>query len=503
MYLGYDIKNGVKYAKICTSRREGNKVITTQKSLGRVLDEKKGIFRNRERGVFTYDVKTDTYGKADPSFVPKVTRKDAKEKLILDFGDSYFLDAFIRENGLEPSIKALGYGNPDTLKAMIQYYVLCNLANCHVRDWWDGNYARILYPDANLSDQRIDEMLTYIGDEGIQQDFFKEYAKLLANMNEGTTILIDSTGLPNSMHFPLTAISNHNGKITNEMRLIFVLQQETSLPLFMYSCSFNIIDITPLMKTIDELKTYGIQPKVAILDAEFLTKENIETLFKNGISFLSRLKETSRLYQDVLSAHLPTLEEKDNLVSYNSQYAYIKKVDCEIGEGHRAYAYLCQDLVMKSIEDSKLVDKAEKAGMETNQVFEAMTAHGLFMLLSSRPVDTDEVLGTYCSRDQVEQVFDFCKKDPTMQSPRVQTEEMLRGHLMLSFVAAVIVKMLQKQLEGTPYSPIDVFINLKNHKCKVFDDCLVTQPSAEKASTIYKILGLKIPHRISLHQEFV
>ena len=62
MYIGYDIKNGVKYAKICKSYREGGKVKTKQVSLGRVVDEKAGIYRNRKRGVFTYDLKTDTYG---------------------------------------------------------------------------------------------------------------------------------------------------------------------------------------------------------------------------------------------------------------------------------------------------------------------------------------------------------------------------------------------------------------------------------------------------------
>jgi len=503
MYLGYDIKNGVKYAKICSSRREGDKVITTQKSLGRVLDGQRGIFQNRERGVFTYDVETDTYGKPAPSFVPKVSHKDAKEKLILDFGDSYFLDAFIRKNGLEPCIRALGYGNPDTVSAMVQYYVLCNLANCHAGDWWDGNYARILYPDANLSSQRISDMLLFIGDEGTYRDFFKEYRKLLARKDEGANILIDSTGLPNSIHFPLTAISNHNGKISNEMRLIYVLQQETGLPLFMRYCPGNVVDVNTLTKTILELKANGIKTKFAILDAGYLTKENIEELFENGVSFLSRLKENTRLYKDVLSEHLPTLQAKENLVSYNSRYAYIKRIDCEIGEGHRVYAYLCQDLAMKSIENSKLFDKAEKAGMKTQEVFDAMTGHGIFMLVASRPVDKEKVLGTYYTRQQIEQVFDLCKNYTNMLPLRVQSEETLRGHLMLSFIAAVIVKMLQKQIQGTSYSPIDVFTNLRNHKCKVFDDCLLTQESAKKANDIYKLMGLKIPHRISINQEAV
>jgi len=362
----------------------------------------------------------------------------------------------------------LGYGIKNGVKyAMVKYYVLCNLANCHAGDWWDGNYVRILYPDANLSSQRISDMLLSIGDEGVSRDFFKEYVKLLARREEGTDILIDSTHGPARQH-PFPPYGHQN--ISNEMRLISILQQETELPLFMRYCPASVIDVTTLTKTILELKANGIRTKFAILDAGYLTKENIEELFENGVSFLSRLKENTRLYKDVLSEHLPTLQAKENLVSYNCRYAYIKRIDREIGEGHKVYAYLCQDLAMRSIENSKLFDKAEKAGMNTKEVFDAMTGHGIFMLVASRPIDKEKVLGTYYTRQQIEQVFDLCKNYTNMLPLRVQSEQTLRGHLMLSFIAAVIVKMLQKQLKGTSYSPVDVFTNLRNHKCKVFDD---------------------------------
>jgi transposase len=285
------------------------------------------------------------------------------------------------------------------------------------------------------------------------------------------------------------------------MRLIYVLQQETELPLFMRYCPGNVVDVNTLTKTILELKANGIKTKFAILDAGYLTKENIEELYENGISFLSRLKENNRLYKDVLSEHLPALEVKENLVSYNSRYAYIKRVDCDMGEGHRAYVYLCRDLAMKSIENSKLFDKAGKVGMKTQAVFDAMERHGIFALVSSRPIAKDKVLGTYYTRQQIEQVFDICKSYTNMLPLRVQTEETLRGHLMLSFIAAVIVKMLQKQIMGTPYSPIDVFTNLRNHKCKVFDDFLLTQESVKKANDIYKLMDLKVPHQIPIHKE--
>jgi hypothetical protein len=40
MYIGYDVKGGIRYAKLCVSERVDGKVRTTQKSLGRVLDER-------------------------------------------------------------------------------------------------------------------------------------------------------------------------------------------------------------------------------------------------------------------------------------------------------------------------------------------------------------------------------------------------------------------------------------------------------------------------------
>jgi len=138
--------------------------------------------------------------------------------------------------------------------------------------------------------------------------------------------------------------------------------------------------------------------------------------------------------------------------------------------------------------------------MKADDVFEAMSEHGIFMLISSRPIEKEKVLGTYYTRQQIEQVFDVCKNYTNMLPLRVQSEETLRGHLMLSFIAAAIVRMLQMQIKETPYSPIDVFTNLRNHKCNVFDDCLLTQESVKKANDIYTLKDMKIPHRISIEK---
>ena len=258
MHIGYDVKNGVEYAKLCTSRREGARTFKDYTNLGRVLNKERGVYQNRERGVYTYDLATNTYGDAPVDIVPP-SRKRKKESLIVDFGDVYFLDTYIKNSGLQRVIDSIGYGNPDTLSAMIAFYALNSLANCYAQDWWEGSYARIIYPLANLSSQRISDFLTAIGDEYSQREFFREYLPFLERTGmETENVLIDSTGLPNSIRFPLTAISNHNGEINNEVRLIYVVQQNTGMPIHFRYCPGNVIDASTLIRCIAELKEQGL-----------------------------------------------------------------------------------------------------------------------------------------------------------------------------------------------------------------------------------------------------
>jgi len=499
MYIGYDVKGGVKYAKICKSERIDGKVKTTQTSLGRVIDEEAGIYKSRKLGVFTYDIDTDTYGSPDPSVeIPVIKRKNTTEKLILDFGDAFFVDHYISKIGLKPAVEAMKYGNLDSVKALLLFYVLCNMANYNAVEWISGNYASVLYPKANLESQRISDLLSSIGEESSYRAFFGEYTRLLAHREGGEDILIDSTGLPNSIHFPLTAVSNHNGQISNEMRLIYVVQQGTNLPLYFRYVAGNIVDVSTLTKTILELKALNINTKFAILDAGYLTDENAKEMFEAGISFVTRLRGNRKLYKEIVAEHLPALREEENFVSYNTRYAYIKRVDCELISGHRAYAYLGLDLSMSSLESSKLFVRASRDKMRNADVHRAMNTHGVFVLISTRPISIDKILPIYYTRQQIEQVFDICKNNTNLLPLRVHTEDTLRGHLLLAFAAAVICRQLQEELKDTQYTPENALLSLRNHKCKVYDDHVLTLEAAKRANDIYKKFKIKVEHTYSL-----
>ncbi|MCR5019863.1 transposase, partial [Ruminococcus sp.] len=506
LYIAYDIKNGVEYAKLVKSTRHGQKVSKEYKNLGRVMDKENNIFKSRELGIYQYDIANDYYdknpnwsGSTSPVEYPE-RKPDRREHLILDFGDTYLIDSFIHNNGLDKIINKCGVHNKDTLYSMICYYILSNTANCHAKTWWEGNFARMRYPSASLESQRISEFLSELGSEESYRSFFRAYAPYISDTVDGDNILIDSTGLPNNIHFPLTAISNHNGNISNEVRLIYVTQQSTGLPIYFRYCPGNVIDVTTLTRTIHELKNHGVNTKFSILDAGYYTADNIRTLYHNKISFVSRIPEKMSLYKELVAEHLDTIESKENLIRYNGRFIYIKRVECNVVDDFKGYAYIGLDISRKEDEDKKLFQKADDQKLTNDEVFDKIKHHGLFVIVSSRPMATDKILPTYYTRQQIEQIFDIGKNYADMLPLRVQNEDTFRGHLLLTFISCVILKMMQDKLKSTKYNPISMFMNLRNQKCKVYATELLTTEATKAMNDCYKLFKITCPAEVSLQR---
>ena len=172
-----------------------------------------------------------------------------------------------------------------------------------------------------MASQRISEALADIGSEDAKRSFFKEYFRFLdkcpdfnkTKLSQGIDdgILIDSSGLPNAIHFPLTAVNNHNGVISEEIRLIYVVQQHTGMPLFFRYVAGNVVDVSTITRTIAELKANGVNTKFAILDAGYYTGVNADAFMDAGISFMARMKSNFKVYQNTLKTHLKNLESKE------------------------------------------------------------------------------------------------------------------------------------------------------------------------------------------------
>ena len=492
-------KGNYQYAKIPgkSVRIDGKVRKTGVVYLGRVIDLDKGVFCNKERGVYTYDVTTGVYGAADPKYIGGLVKdRRKKDKLILDFGDVYVVDEFIKSIGYNQVLDSIEYGNLDTLRAMVAFYIISERANVYAKTWQEGSFASILYPKADLLSPRISDFLEALGKDEIRRAYFQAHIKWVKEtICDDPATLIDSTGLPNDIKMNLTQISNHNGDINNEARMITAVQRDSGFPLMFRAIPGNIVDVSTLSRTITLLSEYGMPTDFSLLDAGYFSNENADLLYKSGIDFVTRLPERNRtLHDEILKKGQPDLRRKENLVKFRDRYVYIKRVECHIGNDRNlAYAYIGFDVDGSGDTNHKVIISSRKKAKSIAAMHETFESSGIFILISSIAFDAEEILEVYYIRQQVEQYFDISKGISRLTPLRVHTEQRVLGHLLLCQIAATVNLTIQKRMNQYFDNREGMFMALRNQKCEVFAERIVTYEGQSNANQFYKKLNIEYP----------
>lgn len=497
MQLSYQKKGNYVYAKVPGESYRENGQVKKRNTvyLGRVIDKENNVFFNKERGVFTYDVSTGTYGEAEPSYQGNL-KDDHRKKpnLILDFGDSYFIDSLLRAMRYDEVLDSIAYQNKDSLWAMAEYYILSSRANSHARTWFEGSFANVLYPGADIHSQRVSKLLDALGKEDVRRSYFNAHIKWLrGHICDDPAIIIDSTGLPNAIKMNMTQVSNHNGKISNEARMVTAIQRDSGYPFMFRAVPGNIVDVTTLATTITTLAEYGVQTDMAMLDAGYVSVDNMKSLLGAGIEFVARLPEKNRsIYNDILGKGRAGLKRPENLVEFHGRYVYAKQVEYTLGK-YTIYAYLCYDVDASGDENHKAIRrsrKTKKSGSEMHSLFESS---GLFVIISSLPYQPDGILAVYYTRQLVEQYFDVSKGLSRLTPLRVHNEQRVLGHLLLSQIAATVNLYIQKKMHSSYEDSEEMFMGLRNQKCIVYANRIVTNEGQSGATQYYKKFNIKYP----------
>jgi hypothetical protein len=113
-------------------------------------------------------------------FKKKEKKQYEAEKLILDFGDTYILHEFMKKTKIRDTLYKVFGDKTEYLLALIYYRLCYPSAMMYAKTWYQGNYARLVFNDIDLSSQRISDFLKAIGDEYLQREYFKNHISLLA-----------------------------------------------------------------------------------------------------------------------------------------------------------------------------------------------------------------------------------------------------------------------------------------------------------------------------------
>ena len=481
-HMHIDHKNGYEYHTLVESKRvNGKKTDVPLLYLGRLIDKEKRIYRNREQGTFIYNSEE---GAIEP------TQPIVKEKFILDFGDSYILDELLTRTGFKDIMARVFPADKDTVMSMLFYRVLGGGASRYAQTYWEGSYTRLLYPQASIESQRVSEFYRRIGDESYHREFFKAYIAHI-RPEVGSGILVDSTGLPNDIRIPVTAVNNHNGAVSNEARLILVVDRKSGLPLYFRYVAGNIVDVSTLVSTLAELDCSGIDVDYAIVDAGYYSEKNVSELQGAMISFIMRLKPNLKLYKALVAEHAADIGASKHLVKYQSRFLHIKTVEIPL-YGRAGYAYICQDDDLKHTQEKEYyMDVYGEKDITAETMDYAVNKMGIFILVSSESILPNDLLPLYYTRQTVEQIFDIGKNNIDLVPLRVHSVEAFRGHLLMSFIASYVYILVNRFFVKSDQCAIGVFRTMRNQKCKVFYDTIVPQEPNKPMNEIYETLRIK------------
>ena len=515
--------------------------------LGKVINKEKNIFWTRERGYFTFDPSTQAFGEPAQEDIPgsdfKADRRTRQNPVIVDFGDSFFLDQLIEEIGYGDVLKSIPYQNRDTLYSMLFFYTLESEANVHAQSWYNQNYVKYLFPKANISSQRISDFLRSIGTPEVRRAFLLAHIKyLLESTDEELCVLIDSTGLPNKCDIPITRVSVHEGEVNIEFRLIAVVQKTTGLPIYYEYIAGNVVDISTLERTIRILAEHHCNVEYCIGDAGYCCPATMERLVLSGIEFMTRLNPTYNLFKDALASNFEEMMKPGNAVRYRDRIVQILKIPTVIGtdketdEEKQGFIYLCRDMQSYHSKSDHLMRSKKFASMTSDEYRMACDRLGVFAIVSTRDLAPEEVLPEYYIRQGIEQYFDFGKNYAKFLPVREHGMETLSGHLLLSFIATFLVTVIRNRLGildtryvgipasiakqgcadeqvievtddlGTKYyirqdplldifkeSPSSLFFELRGQKADVFPSELIPSVPVRQAVDYYEAFYLQSP----------
>jgi transposase len=98
------------------------------------------------------------------------------------------------------------------------------------------------------------------------------YPKLPDAVLESQRIsVIDSTGLENEINMPITQYGGKDAQ--KEARLILVLDQVTSMPLYFRLQAGNIPDVSTLETTFNLMNNLGLKTQMILMDAGYYSEK--------------------------------------------------------------------------------------------------------------------------------------------------------------------------------------------------------------------------------------
>lgn len=509
MFIIYSGEGG-RYASAAVSKRKGKKTYMETIYLGKVIDREAGIYQSKERGMFTFDPATGIFGEVPEDFVlPRKEPLKEHKRISVDFGDAYFLDQYLWKSGMMEAVDSLGYDNPDTLHAMLQFYTLSYMNNSYAEDWYHASFAQLLYPEADMSMDGIRKLLAAIGTPEKKAAFLTAYIDCVLRHLDSDEILLTDSGeeyftllLPPSV--PL--IHTHEGVLTDEVRIILTAQRNTGLPLFYCLIPKNMPDGPALEHILSRMDSFGTPVDSCFLNPGYVSSENLALFYNEDhsckIDFMIRVNPLAEVFKEIIFKEAPVMQrDSRNIVKYDGVHpAFVTKKRIMVGSNkdNPAWFYVILDRGAPSFALPGLREGPVKIIHSIEDIYDAIVENELFGIVTSQEYDCQEIITAFLQRQEKDPFGEFVRKFDRIWSMRTNISEIFEGHLLLSFAAACLERMIEIQKKAAHIDDCSVLGLMHSQNGTIYQNRIRIDEAQERVEKMYELFGISCPSSIPI-----
>jgi len=359
----------------------------------------------------------------------------------------------------------------------------------HLDLYYQTSFVSETLPQVRFSDKSITACLRAIGQErGKIVNFLKRFVK------GSSFVLVDAThviSLSSGMQENRLGYNNKH-QYDPQVNLLFIYEVKQKLPVYYRLVAGNIREIKALKMTLLES---GLNKAIVVTDKGFYSKENVEAMGNEGLSYIIPMKRNSCLI-DYTPTTTAGKSGFDGYFSFQERVIWYKKTDNR--SDIAMWLYLDEELKLAEQKDYLQRVQNSRQGYSLETFHAKQHKFGTIALLSSlKDTDACILFNYFKSRIAIETMFDTFKNilsaDRTyMQGDTEMETWMFIHHLALVFYYRLYQRLMDKDLLKR-YSPKDLLLYFSQvKKIKIQDQWRVAE-IPKKVEALIKKYDMPIP----------
>jgi len=413
--------------------------------------------------------------------IPKKSQRNITK--VRTFGPAYLLREVCGEIDLPGTLESsLGEDGRKVLAlALARIIDPTSLRNVH-HILEDNHLLESLELEDSFDSQWMSRFLDRLSDNA---DGINRFYHQLIGDSDSSSLIYDITSLSSTSRNIEFLEYGHNeeGRKIPQVNLGLVMSTKRKIPVYHKIFPGSVNDVVTLKNLVAEVKAFGVEDALFILDRGFYSESNIVEMTENGIDFVIPLPFRLRIAKDLLSGTnrriagpehggrfgkrvYHVIEEEIPIGGITAhgclllnevargeeaESFYNRLMDLEMalnGKTVRGDPYRHSDIVLGKFKRYFNVHMEERTIFLTrrkNAISQAVNRFGKVILIASKRMEWDEMLSIYKEREGIERQYRCLKTELEAMPMRVRKMSSLEGPLFIFFVSMIVRSLLLRR----------------------------------------------------------